>query len=374
MREGVRPLRVLHAPTMVAGIPQSLAAAERKLGLESHSAAFFQTAYGYDADEIVLGGDSGRLPRELRRWRFLLRAAREFDVIHFNAGETIMPQYNDRESSAVRQRLFDAYARGFELRDAAWLRRLGKAVFVSFLGGEARIHEFGKRRFEISYTHDVEGTTSDGRKAQRVARFDRWANELYSIHPDLMWTLPARAQFLPHPGVDLTDWRPVRVERRDRPLVVHAPSERRIKGTAYVEAALERLRAEGVAFDYELVEGMTRTDARKVYERADLLVEQLLLGWYSNLAIELMALGKPVVTYIRDEDLRFVPEEMRRQLPVIDATPDSVYSVLRTWLTERRDELPEVGRAGRSYVERFHDPLVVAARTKADYERALGRR
>ncbi len=358
---------------MVAGIPQSLAAAERKLGLDSHSAAFFQTAYGYEADEIVLGGREGRVHQELRRWRFLVKAAREFDVVHFNAGETIMPLYSKRASAAPHQRLFDLYARTFELRDAAWLRRLGKAVFVSFLGGEARLHEFGKQHFEISYTHDVPGTTSDERKAKRVAQFERSANELYSIHPDLMWTLPARTQFLPHPGVDLTDWKPAVLDRRDRPLIVHAPSQRRIKGTDYVEAAVERLRAEGVPFEYQLVEGMPRSDARKIYERADLLVEQLLLGWYSNLAIELMALGKPVVTYIRDEDLRFVPAEMKRELPVINATPESVYDVLRTWLTDRRDELPEVGRASRAFVERWHDPLKVAARTKADYERALKR-
>lgn len=358
---------------MVAGIPQSLAAAERKLGLDSHSAAFFQTAYGYEADEIVFDGREGRVRQEFRRWRFLLEVAREFDVIHFNAGETIMPLYSERASTAPRHRLFDVYARTFELRDSGWLRRIGKAVFVSFLGGEARLHEFGKQRFEISYTHDVPGTTSDPRKAKRVGQFDRSANELYSIHPDLMWTLPSRTQFLPHPGVDLTDWRPVEREPRDRPLIVHAPSQRRIKGTQFVEAAVERLREEGVPFDYELVEGMTRADARKIYERADLLVEQLLLGWYSNLAIELMALGKPVVSYIRDEDLRFVPDKMARDVPVINATPDSVYSVLRTWLTERRDQLPDVGRASRKYVERWHDPLKIAARTKADYERALKR-
>ena len=86
-----------------------------------------------------------------------------------------------------------------------------------------------------------------------------------------------------------------------------------------------------------------------------------------------MALGKPVVSYIRDEDLGFVPAEMRDQLPVINATPESLYSVLRTWLTERRDQLPEVGRASRAFVERWHDPLKVAARTKADYERAVKR-
>lgn len=371
MAEG-RPLRVLHAPTMMGGTPQSLAMAERELGLDSRSAAFFQTAYGYKADELVFDGKAGRLHQEQRRWRFLLKAAHEFDVIHFNAGETIMPQYVERASTAAHHRLFDLYARAFELRDVAWLRRLGKAVFVTFLGGEARLHDYGREHFEISYTHEVnDEATSDMRKRKRVAQFARSVNGIYSVHPDLMWTLPGRTQFLPHSSIDPREWRPVQAEPRDLPLVVHAPSDRRIKGTAHVVAAVERLRADGIPFEFALVEGLPRAEARKVYERADLMIEQLLLGWYSNVAIELMALGKPVVTYIRDEDLRFVPAEMRAQLPVINATPDSLYSVMRTWLTERRDQLPEVGRASRSYVERWHDPVKIAAVTKADYERAV---
>ena len=193
-----RPLRVLHVPTMVAGIPQSLAAAERKLGLDSHSAAFFQTAYGYEADEIVLGGRDGRVHQELRRWRFLVKVAREFDVIHFNAGETIMPLYSERASAAPHQRLFDLYARTFELRDAAWLRRLGKAVFVSFLGGEARLHEFGKQRFEISYTHDVAGTTSRRTQGEtrRPVRTFRERALLDSPRPDVDVARARRSSFL----------------------------------------------------------------------------------------------------------------------------------------------------------------------------------
>jgi hypothetical protein len=368
-----RPLRVLHAPTMVAGNPQSLAAAERELGLESYSAAFFQTGYGYEADEIVFDVGGGRLHQESRRWRFLLRAARKFDVIHFNAGATIMPQYVERASTAARNKLYDRYARAFELRDVAWLRRLGKAVFVTFLGGEARLHSYAKQHFEISYMHDV-GESLDARKKQHVAQFDRWVNGIYSVHPDLMWTLPARTKFLPHPSVDPREWQPIDAGRSGTPLIVHAPSDRRIKGTGHVEAAVQRLQAEGIPFEFELVEGLPRAEARKIYERADLLVEQLLLGWYSNLAIELMALGKPVISYIRDGDLHFIPAEMRDELPVISATPDSLYSVLRTWLTERRDQLPAVGKASRRYVERWHDPLKIAARTKADYERVLKQR
>jgi glycosyltransferase involved in cell wall biosynthesis len=116
---------------------------------------------------------------------------------------------------------------------------------------------------------------------------------------------------------------------------------------------------------------MKNEDARAIYEKADLLVDQLLLSWYGGLAVELMALGKPVICYVREEDLRFIEPEMRSQLPVIQAEPGTIYSVLKQFLTARRHQLPEIGALSRAYVERWHDPLRIAASLKEAYETAL---
>jgi glycosyltransferase involved in cell wall biosynthesis len=109
-------------------------------------------------------------------------------------------------------------------------------------------------------------------------------------------------------------------------------------------------------------------EARRLYEQADLLVDQVLAGWYGGLAVELMALGKPIIAYIRAGDLQFIPEGMRSELPVITATPATIYAVLKEWLTVRKDELSERGRLSRAYVERWHDPLAIAARLKSEYQ------
>ena len=84
-----------------------------------------------------------------------------------------------------------------------------------------------------------------------------------------------------------------------------------------------------------------------------------------------MALGKPVFCYIREGDLKFIPEQMRKDLPIINVTPKTIYGVLKKWLTERRHELTEIGRRSQAYVEKWHDPLKIAARLKADYESIL---
>ena len=78
---------------------------------------------------------------------------------------------------------------------------------------------------------------------------------------------------------------------------------------------------------------------------------------------------KPVICYLRQSDLSFLPEEMRADLPLINATPGNVYAILREWLVDRRGELQARGSVSRAYVERWHDPVRIARDIKADYER-----
>ncbi len=131
--------------------------------------------------------------------------------------------------------------------------------------------------------------------------------------------------------------------------------------------AVRRLQAEGVAFRFEMVEGLTQAQAKLRYRQADLLVDQLLLGWYGGLAVELMALGKPVIGYIRQADLAFVPPALGSSVPIIQATPTSLYAVLKEWLTVRRQELVPRGLLSRRFVEKWHDPRRIAATVSQDY-------
>ena len=205
----------------------------------------------------------------------------------------------------------------------------------------------------------------DDYKRRQIEKFARYANRTYALNPDLLSILPS-AQFLPF-ARDTREWVPHYGEPRARPRVLHAPSHRGVKGTRFLLEAAERLKNEGVPFDLELIENLPHAEAQQRYRDADLVVDQLLLGWYGGFAVEAMALGKPVITYLRTSDLPNVPLEMRATLPVINATPTTIYDVLKDWLTVRRHALPERGRASRAYVERWHDAREIAKRLIADY-------
>jgi glycosyltransferase involved in cell wall biosynthesis len=341
-------LRVLHAPFDVAGNASTLAQAERELGLESES--------------VVLGG-RGPL-RELERWRMLVRAWRRFDVVHFNFGSTFFPRWWPSVHRGTRAP-YGRYARTLELRDPGWLRSAGKAVFVTYQGDDVRTAAALRPRLaDASWLDEYYDARDDERKHLAANRVSEEADGIFALNPDLVDLVP-HAQFLPYANVDLRMYAVAPPPHNVKPIVAHAPTDRRTKGTEHVIAATATL----ADVELRLVEGVTRAEVRRSLEQADVYVDQLLVGWYGGTAVEAMALGRPVVAYVHENDLRHVPGEMRAELPVVRATPETLPDAIRE-AVRRRDELAARGRA---YVERWHDPLKVAERTKAAYEDAVAR-
>jgi hypothetical protein len=361
------------------GNPQGLARAERKLGLESVCATHRVEYFRYPADQVLLKEGEHPLRGELRRGCLFLEAIRRFDIIHYNAGQTLFfanPGLAGSGSS-VGASLRRMCKRPFHMVDLAVLRELGKGIVVTYQGDDARQGDYSRKHFEISIAGRVGdeyyNAKSDGAKRQCIAEFGRRAHRIFALNPDLLHVLPGRTRFLPYASVDLSEWFPApRREAIGPPVVLHAPSHRRAKGTDLIQQAVDRLRREeGIQLEFLLVENMSRDEARALYARADILVDQLFAGWYGGLAVELMALGKPVISYIREGDLRFIPPAMATELPIIRATPDAITEVLRIWITERRGELKDLGAKCRAFVERWHDPMIIAASLKEEYQRIL---
>jgi glycosyltransferase involved in cell wall biosynthesis len=381
-------LRVLHCPALIGGNASSLARHERALGLESHCVAFRPSPFAFPADEVLETPGTSYLRFELRRWKLLWRALRDYDIVHFNFGRTILPSVASMDTLARSQvpalvrKGYELYARTLELRDLGLLRRFGKGIVVTFQGDDARQGDVAARLPEASPVGEVEAgyydPKVDARKRAAIASFDRFADRIYALNPDLLRVLPPRARFLPYAHVDPREWRPPPPRPKGGvPVVVHAPTHRGVKGSRFLFAAAERLRAEGVAFELRLVEGLSHPEARRAYEEADLFVDQLLVGWYGGVAVELMALERPVLCFLREDDLRFVPAPMREEIPVVRTTPATVYEVLKEWITASPERRAEQGRRGRRYVERWHDPARIAAdlvQAYAEIAEARGRR
>jgi glycosyltransferase involved in cell wall biosynthesis len=300
-------LRVTHCPVNVAGIPWENVEALRRKGVDARLVVFERGRLHPEADWSLdrRGGLARRLATQVAAFAKL---APRTDVFHFYFGLTLVPK-------SVQ----------FPL-----LRLLRKRSVFHYLGSDIR----GKSRAELAY----------GKRADA---------EIVGSHAALEWV--PEAHVIP-PGLDLRPFTPVPPSDAARPLVVHAPSNREKKGTAFVVAACEQLDVE-----LDIVEDVPHDVARERYARADIVVDQLNAGWHGVFALEAMALGKPVVSHLKPDVVERSAEGFGVRVPIVPATKDTLVDALRP-LVEDAALRRELGAQSRAYVEQVHDIDHVAVR------------
>jgi len=310
-----RPLRVVHCPVNTAGVPWTNVQALRRRGVDASLVVFERYTLHPEAD-WSLDRPEGFLRRQLVQWHALARLLPRTDVFHFYFGLTLVPK-----------------SLQFPI-----LRTFGKKSVFHYLGSDIR----GKTPEQLAF----------GKRAgaQVVGSYDaiRWVPEAEVIPPGF-----AVGSVAPSPPSD-----------RPRPLIVHAPSHRGRKGTEHVVAACAGLDA-----DLELVEGLHHEEAFERYRAADIVVDQLNAGWYGLLAIECMALGKPVVTFLHDEAVRRTEEAFGVRVPLVHATKETLRARLAELIAAGPAERRRIGAESRAYVEAVHDVERVADRLLALYSR-----
>lgn len=143
--------------------------------------------------------------------------------------------------------------------------------------------------------------------------------------------------------------------QKEKPLILHAPTNPEFKGTSYIEETIEKLK-ETYTLDYRRIEKMSHEEVINLYKDADLIIDQVLCGSYGLLSVESMALGKPVLTYIRPDLVSTFPAE----LPIVNSHPDNLYDQVKR-LLDYPELRRELGIKGRQYVEKYHSHDVVVS-------------
>jgi hypothetical protein len=345
-------LRVLHAPVNVGNHPWVLSRHERALGLRSDLIVSYGTWLKYPADRFLSEAPPTTWASQLRQSLFGLSAALRYDVLHFYFGRSFFSWTKDR-------RLPGAFL------DARLARLLGRKVFMTLQGCDARLSDRNSERNEITMCHlgrcgaaAVCRQTLDAERRRLIERVLPLCDRVFVLNPDLAHDVPG-ATFLPYANVDVEAHVPIR-PRTDGPIrLLHAPSDEAIKGTRFIMEAVERLKQRW-PIELILVRGLPHAEALKLYGQADLVIDQLLAGWYGGFAVEAMALGKPVACYLRDADLMSLPAAMRGDLPLLRVAYPTLERDLEL-LLQQRSRWPEWGEVARAYVLRWHHPRRLAA-------------
>jgi glycosyltransferase involved in cell wall biosynthesis len=334
-------MRVLHAPAEIAGQASVLARALRAIGVDAHSLAYNPGFPQYRPDELR---PYDAMPPFQRYLGYLASAARNlgrWDLYHFHFGRTLVPPHNP---------------------DLPLVKALGGRVVFHYHGCDIRNRAHMLEAHARATCTECDPFCIPARQKRILASGRRWADGEFISTPDLIESAP-RAEHLPV-AADLADY--ACAPPRGAPkLVVHAPTNRLIKGTRYVARAFEALGPRFPAVRFVIAEQLPWRDLVALLAEADVVVDQVFMGWYGMVAVEAMALGKPVLCHIRAD---FEPR--LGDCPILRCTLEDLPSRLALVLggTDRA----ALGEQGRAYVERVHAAPVIAARLVERYRAILG--
>jgi len=268
-----------------------------------------------------------------------------------------------------------AQARNFSLIELFAYRFLGIRLFTWTYGGDVRSRGITIKQGEPNCCTDCiqVGVACICVEEARVANVERVRD-----HATAMFAMGDMIEYTPGSRNDLFFW-PVDLDaddkRRYRPCypisdaskplrVVHAPNHRQFKGTVYLEKAVRELQLKGVPIELVMVERVPNEQALEIYRSADVVFDQCLIGFHGYFALEAMALGKPVMCFIRKPDKYLLhPEEC----PIIRTHVDTVKADLIDLVTNRQ-YLETIGRQGRNYIEKYYTMEAFARRLTVAYK------
>lgn len=349
-RYGIKP-NILWGPTTIINIYYN-SRAVRLYGYKSDTLAYSDYKltkndfFDYNLDIFV-----NKIIRKLLLtdiWVFLWSLTR-YDIYHF---------YYDR--GLLNPRIF-----WIEL---PLLKLFCKRIVVCAYGGDVRTEietrNLGKYNFYMDFTHKeiLETYGSDAHIKRRVNRVIRYANASISAYDMIEYTPGSRNNIF-YWAIDTDKWKPVYVTNNPKVVIVHGPNHPKYKGTRFILDVIDRLKREKYPIEFILVQGMLNDEARKIYEKADIIIDQLIGGAHGFFAIEAMALGKPVICYLKKKE--YLPDWA--DCPIFNTNPDNLYENL-TLLIKNKELRMELGKKGRVYVENVYSLEKVGGRFDKVYK------
>ncbi|MGM7719608.1 glycosyltransferase family 4 protein [Metabacillus sp. Hm71] len=331
-------MKVIHLP-LNASQMSIICKGLRENGVEAKACNFVDHEFGFkDHNDICLYLEKikNKKLKQQKLKNFYEQVINKYDIFHFHFTDlTVFPSQSELK----------------------YFKKLGKKMVIQHCGSEVRRLSVA-RSFNNPYVQVKEFWQDESRITALLQKlsniFDQAVvadHELYHYVKDFYKNVHIINQV-----IDLEKISPSYPSRTNKkPLVVHAPSHQKVKGTEFVLDAVQRLKAAGYLFEFKLIEKMKNERALQLYRQADIIIDQLCIGAFGIVSLEAMALGKPVICFIRDDLIKTYPSN----LPIVNASPITIYNVLEHILSNPTERY-NLGVKGRKYVEKHYDANIVA--------------
>lgn len=345
--------------------PREIHLGDLENNLNSEFVVFKKHKFQY-LNEKAIFRDENIISNEISRLIFFFRVLKNFKTVHYNFGRTIFsPAYSNPLKriwflSNILRSAYNGYQQLMRIIELSLFKLLGKTLTVTYQGDDGRQKKFSLENFEYTFADKVSEEYypkfSDLEKKFKAKLFNLFMDRIYCVNPDLNWVLPKKTQFLPYAH----NVRGFKFIKRDfkRISFLHCPSNSKVKGTNRILEALKSLKRD-YDFDLILAEGTSHKKVLELIKENSILIDQLYCGWYGGISVEAMRTGMPSLCYIRNEDLKNIPKEMEKELPIININQDNLQETLYGILSGKFD-LQKISTQSFNYAQKWHDRKLIS--------------
>lgn len=334
-------MKILFLPQNIASMPAITADSLNKInGIEAKCLTQSPHKYQQNSRNIIVIAGLRNKPLKWLWYKLnLKRTVKKWidwaDVVHY----TWSPLYSDA-------------------KDVKYASDKGKKIFVEWVGSDIRnpdylipINPYYKFAFENGYEYaDVESNTRSLNNQKLFAKYG--ATPLISPELSLFVNKSLFKEIhLLNQRVDLKNFNPIYPSiNNTRPLIIHSPTAKIGKGSNIIIPIVEELKKE-YEFDFMLLHDISREKVLEIMQKADIFIDQIIVGSYGMAALEAMAFGKPVVCYIMPEVFE---AGLSEECPIVNASPDNLKEQLIKLITNPQLR-HDIGIKSRKFIEKFHD-------------------
>lgn len=251
--------------------------------------------------------------------KFVREILKKYDIFHFHTKSILPLNY-----------------------DAILAKINGKKIIFHFHGCEIRLFYHGPCRMCLKINKNS--------KTRLIQNANKLSDKIIVSTPDLLKQLPNSIWIENSINIEEWDYKK-KIKTDDIVRIIHSPSDRALKGTQYVEYAVNQLKKLGYNIELILLENVPNTKVREVMKKADIAIDQLNVGWYGVFAIESMCMGIPTCAYIRNDLKKFAEKR-----PIINANSKNLSEILRILIEDEKIR-KNIGKKSRNFVKSNHDSI-----------------
>lgn len=254
---------------------------------------------------------------------FFIRTLFRYQVLHFFSGETILPWK----------------LRGFEL---ACYKLFGKKIIMHFVGSDIRSEDYLKEKNDhleeyLKGEYHLDTPISSQLQKKLIGQARKNSTTIIVSTPDLLEIIP-EATYIPV-FLDFGHFIYEESEKssvtKDVVSILHSPSAAKTKGSGHLDKIFTALKSEfGEAIEF-VTPGLklneiksyptTRYDLLNRMAKSNIVIDQLVIGWYGLKAVEALMLDCEVICFIENELLCYLPTDA----PITNSNVLNIESKLR---------------------------------------------